>query len=254
MFQESTLKELELLFHYAVCGLLLLLRMLSRFQLSAEDSCADNVTHEERADESVDRNTDHDNCNHNSRTKLNETSMNCSTEDKFEAVNVTLNPCEAIKQHLHETRCLVNKLTAASMIIEQYPPQVLKTDAKFRASVRLAVGTAMGLHLIKPQVKCVLLNESQLVKFNSQGYLPNGELKEGEWHLPLEKERSGTLKNSAGNLDRFSGELITNIHIGMSSQCSEYIRVCFEIQEQTVLVCTVLARMDESPPFILFFL
>lgn len=52
-------------------------------------------------------------------------------------------------------------LCFSTFIIEKQPPQVLKTQTKFAATVRLLVGGKLNVHMNPPQVKAVIVSELQ---------------------------------------------------------------------------------------------
>ena len=43
--------------------------------------------------------------------------------------------------------------TGSTFIIEKQPPQVMKTNTRFTATVRLLVGAKLSVHMSPPQVK-----------------------------------------------------------------------------------------------------
>ncbi|KAG7243520.1 hypothetical protein INR49_011076, partial [Caranx melampygus] len=52
-------------------------------------------------------------------------------------------------------------LQSCTFIIEKQPPQVLKTQTKFAATVRLLVGGKLNVHMNPPQVKATIISEQQ---------------------------------------------------------------------------------------------
>lgn len=57
--------------------------------------------------------------------------------------------------------CLPDSLPLSTFIIEKQPPQVLKTQTKFAATVRLLVGGKLNVHMNPPQVKATIISEQQ---------------------------------------------------------------------------------------------
>lgn len=57
--------------------------------------------------------------------------------------------------------CLVTCVPCSTFIIEKQPPQVLKTQTKFAATVRLLVGGKLNVHMNPPQVKATIISEQQ---------------------------------------------------------------------------------------------
>ncbi|XP_056626631.1 signal transducer and activator of transcription 5B isoform X1 [Triplophysa dalaica] len=56
---------------------------------------------------------------------------------------------------------IISALVTSTFIIEKQPPQVLKTQTKFSATVRLLVGGKLNVHMNPPQVKATIINEQQ---------------------------------------------------------------------------------------------
>uniref|UniRef100_A0A3Q2CPG1 Signal transducer and activator of transcription n=1 Tax=Cyprinodon variegatus TaxID=28743 RepID=A0A3Q2CPG1_CYPVA len=56
---------------------------------------------------------------------------------------------------------IISALVTSTFIIEKQPPQVLKTQTKFAATVRLLVGGKLNVHMNPPQVKAVIVSELQ---------------------------------------------------------------------------------------------
>jgi hypothetical protein len=49
----------------------------------------------------------------------------------------------------------------SSFVIEKQPPQVLKTNTRFSATVRLLVGTKLNVHMNPPIVTVSIISEAQ---------------------------------------------------------------------------------------------
>ncbi|XP_018013071.1 signal transducer and activator of transcription 5B [Hyalella azteca] len=60
----------------------------------------------------------------------------------------------------HVTR-LLSSLVTSTFIIEKEPTQVLKTNTKFQATVRLLVGGKLNVYMTPPQVSVSIINEQQ---------------------------------------------------------------------------------------------
>ena len=54
-----------------------------------------------------------------------------------------------------------NKLQFLFLIVEKQPPQVLKTNTRFSATVRLLVGTKLNVHMSPPVVTVSIISEAQ---------------------------------------------------------------------------------------------
>uniref|UniRef100_A0A7N6A438 Signal transducer and activator of transcription n=1 Tax=Anabas testudineus TaxID=64144 RepID=A0A7N6A438_ANATE len=74
---------------------------------------------------------------------------------------------------------VISALVTSTFIIEKQPPQVLKTQTKFAATVRLLVGGKLNVHMNPPQVKAVIVSEQQakaLLKNESTHSESSGEI------------------------------------------------------------------------------
>ncbi|CAH0557720.1 unnamed protein product [Brassicogethes aeneus] len=60
-----------------------------------------------------------------------------------------------------EVTQLLSTLVTSTFIIEKQPPQVMKTNTRFTATVRLLVGGKLGVHMSPPQVKVTIISEQQ---------------------------------------------------------------------------------------------
>jgi len=56
---------------------------------------------------------------------------------------------------------LLDSLVKSSFVIEKQPPQVLKTNTRFSATIRLLVGTKLNVHMSPPVVTASIISESQ---------------------------------------------------------------------------------------------
>ncbi|KAL6474760.1 hypothetical protein MHYP_G00158000 [Metynnis hypsauchen] len=71
-------------------------------------------------------------------------------------------PTEELLKELNSTVTdIISALVTSTFIIEKQPPQVLKTQTKFAATVRLLVGGKLNVHMNPPQVKATIINEQQ---------------------------------------------------------------------------------------------
>uniref|UniRef100_A0A8C8RCK7 Signal transducer and activator of transcription n=1 Tax=Pelusios castaneus TaxID=367368 RepID=A0A8C8RCK7_9SAUR len=74
---------------------------------------------------------------------------------------------------------IISALVTSTFIIEKQPPQVLKTQTKFAATVRLLVGGKLNVHMNPPQVKATIISEQQakaLLKNESTRNESSGEI------------------------------------------------------------------------------
>jgi len=56
---------------------------------------------------------------------------------------------------------LLSNLVTGTFIIEKQPPQVMKTNTRFTATVRLLVGGQLNVHMASPSVSVSIISESQ---------------------------------------------------------------------------------------------
>ncbi|XP_066554522.1 signal transducer and activator of transcription 5B isoform X1 [Amia ocellicauda] len=71
-------------------------------------------------------------------------------------------PIEELLTELNGTITdIISALVTSTFIIEKQPPQVLKTQTKFAATVRLLVGGKLNVHMNPPQVKATIISEQQ---------------------------------------------------------------------------------------------
>ncbi|XP_013779006.1 signal transducer and activator of transcription 5B-like isoform X1 [Limulus polyphemus] len=56
---------------------------------------------------------------------------------------------------------LLSSLVTSTFVIEKLPPQVMKTNTRFTATVRLLVGGKLNVHMTPPQVRVTIISEAQ---------------------------------------------------------------------------------------------
>lgn len=96
---------------------------------------------------------------------------------------------DMLPQVLSEVTQLLSSLVTSTFIIEKQPPQVMKTNTRFTATVRLLVGGKLNVHMTPPQVKVTIISESQ-----ANVLLKNDKLaKSGEC--------SGEILNNTGTME-----------------------------------------------------
>ncbi|KAF2881123.1 hypothetical protein ILUMI_25034 [Ignelater luminosus] len=112
------------------------------------------------------------------------------------AVFNTLDPPgvqDILPQLLAEITQLLSSLVTSTFIIEKQPPQVMKTNTRFTATVRLLVGGKLNVHMTPPQVKVTIISESQ-----ANILLKNDKLGKGG-------EASGEILNNTGTMEYQQG-------------------------------------------------
>lgn len=88
---------------------------------------------------------------------------------------------------------IVNTLTYicllfSTFIIEKQPPQVMKTNTRFSATVRLLVGGKLNVNMTPPQVRVSIISEAQ-----ANALLKNDQMNKGEM--------SGEILNNTGTME-----------------------------------------------------
>lgn len=87
---------------------------------------------------------------------------------------------------------LLSSLVTSTFIIEKQPPQVMKTNTRFTATVRLLVGGKLNVHMTPPQVKVSIISESQ-----ANALLKSEKVGVGE--------ASGDILNNTGTMEYHQG-------------------------------------------------
>ena len=83
---------------------------------------------------------------------------------------------------------LLSSLVTSTFIIEKQPPQVLKKDARFTATVRLLVGGKLNVHMNPPTIKSTIISEEQ-----ARSLLKNDK--------NVKNETSGDILNNMGTME-----------------------------------------------------
>ncbi|XP_043068315.1 signal transducer and transcription activator isoform X5 [Drosophila bipectinata] len=87
-----------------------------------------------------------------------------------ELIRVQLGSEEPELLHLREQVKIAQKnLVISAFIVDKQPPQVMKTNTRFAASVRWLIGSQLGIHNNPPTVECIIMSEMQSARFVSRG-------------------------------------------------------------------------------------
>ncbi|KAL5010871.1 hypothetical protein ScPMuIL_013176 [Solemya velum] len=86
---------------------------------------------------------------------------------------------------------LLSSLVTSTFIVESQPPQVLKKDSRFSATVRLLVGGKLNIHMSPPSVKATIISESL-----ARSLLKNDQ--------KCKSETSGEIVNNTGTMEYHS--------------------------------------------------
>ncbi|XP_050099495.1 signal transducer and transcription activator isoform X1 [Anopheles aquasalis] len=68
---------------------------------------------------------------------------------------------DLLPQAMVDVTNLLKTLITNTFIIEKQPPQVMKTNTRFAATVRLLVGNTLNIKMVNPQVKVSIISEAQ---------------------------------------------------------------------------------------------
>ncbi|XP_050079990.1 signal transducer and transcription activator isoform X1 [Anopheles maculipalpis] len=68
---------------------------------------------------------------------------------------------DLLPQAMVDVTNLLKMLITNTFIIEKQPPQVMKTNTRFAATVRLLVGNTLNIKMVNPQVKVSIISEAQ---------------------------------------------------------------------------------------------
>lgn len=96
-------------------------------------------------------------------------------------------PSDAITTLKSQITSLLSSLVTSTFIIEKQPPQVMKTNTRFTATVRLLVGGKLSVHMTPPQVRVTIISEAQA------NLLLKSEMNKGE--------SSGEILNNTGTME-----------------------------------------------------
>lgn len=97
----------------------------------------------------------------------------------------------ALPDLLKGVTTLLSNLVTGTFIIEKQPPQVMKTNTRFTATVRLLVGGQLQVHMASPSVCVNIVSESQAAQLlNSTAHgsgkreeYSSGEILNGQGHM-----------------------------------------------------------------------
>merc|ERR1712062_907651 len=79
-----------------------------------------------------------------------------------------------LKQLLERITEALTNLVTGTFIIEKRPPQVMKTNTRFTATVRLLVGGVLNVHVAAPSVSVSIVSENQANQLLDSGDILNG--------------------------------------------------------------------------------
>ncbi|XP_051863017.1 signal transducer and transcription activator isoform X2 [Drosophila albomicans] len=86
-------------------------------------------------------------------------------------------------------------LVCSAFIVDKQPPQVMKTNTRFAASVRWLLGSQLGIHINAPTVECIIMSELQSQRFVSRG--THADVTTGS----LAGQSSGEIQNCSSTME-----------------------------------------------------
>eukprot|EP00095_Tigriopus_kingsejongensis_P006372 maker-scaffold42_size484952-snap-gene-3.26 protein:Tk06372 transcript:maker-scaffold42_size484952-snap-gene-3.26-mRNA-1 annotation:"signal transducer and activator of transcription 5b" len=97
---------------------------------------------------------------------------------------------------------LLDTLVKSSFVIEKQPPQVLKTNTRFSATIRLLVGTKLNVHINPPTVSVSIISEAQansLLRYGTSKRFSTGDILNNKQTMEYH-QASGQLSVSFRNM------------------------------------------------------
>ncbi|XP_017048819.1 signal transducer and transcription activator isoform X2 [Drosophila ficusphila] len=93
---------------------------------------------------------------------------------------------------LEQVQNAQKNLVCAAFIVDKQPPQVMKTNTRFAASVRWLIGSQLGLHNNPPTVECIIMSEIQAQRFVTRG---------SQMDNSLPGQSSGEIQNASSTME-----------------------------------------------------
>ncbi|KAH6929480.1 hypothetical protein HPB50_000580 [Hyalomma asiaticum] len=112
---------------------------------------------------------------------------------------------------------LLSSLVTSTFIIEKQPPQVMKTNTRFTATVRLLVGGKLNVHMTPPQVKVSIISEGQ-----ANALLKSEKVGVGE--------ASGDILNNTGTMEYHQATRQLSVSFRNMSVMDEKFALLFQSQ------------------------
>ncbi|XP_032597366.1 signal transducer and transcription activator isoform X2 [Drosophila grimshawi] len=96
---------------------------------------------------------------------------------------------------LDQVQVAQKNLVCSAFIVDKQPPQVMKTNTRFAASVRWLLGSQLGIHLNPPTVDCIIMSELQAQRFVARGTHMDVT------NSSLPGQSSGEIQNCSSNME-----------------------------------------------------
>ncbi|KAI2810217.1 Signal transducer and activator of transcription 5B [Blomia tropicalis] len=98
---------------------------------------------------------------------------------------------------------LLHRLVKSTFVIEKQPPQVMKTNTRFTATVRLLVGGKLNVHMTPPSVSVFIISEHQASILGAE---PNNLI------IPHNESAAGEILNNTGIMEYHSATKQLSAH------------------------------------------
>ncbi|KMZ02434.1 signal transducer and transcription activator isoform X2 [Drosophila simulans] len=94
---------------------------------------------------------------------------------------------------LEQVQNAQKNLVCSAFIVDKQPPQVMKTNTRFAASVRWLIGSQLGIHNNPPTVECIIMSEIQSQRFVTR----NTQMDNSS----LSGQSSGEIQNASSTME-----------------------------------------------------
>ncbi|XP_032579145.1 signal transducer and transcription activator isoform X2 [Drosophila sechellia] len=94
---------------------------------------------------------------------------------------------------LEQVQNAQKNLVCSAFIVDKQPPQVMKTNTRFAASVRCLIGSELGIHNNPPTVECIIMSEIQAQRFVTR----NTQMDNSS----LSGQSSGEIQNASSTME-----------------------------------------------------
>ncbi|XP_017479934.1 PREDICTED: signal transducer and activator of transcription 5B-like, partial [Rhagoletis zephyria] len=101
------------------------------------------------------------------------------------------------------TTQMLHRLVKSTFIIEKQPPQVMKTNTRFTATVRLLVGGKLNVHMTPPSVTVFIVSEHQVNMLGAE---------QANLILPHNESAAGEILNNTGIMEYHSATRQLSVH------------------------------------------
>ncbi|XP_055377435.1 signal transducer and transcription activator isoform X3 [Condylostylus longicornis] len=117
--------------------------------------------------------------------------------DIYKSLRIIISKLCLDERYIHEldqVSIIIEKIKQyiilSAFIVEKQPPQVMKTNTRFAATVRWLIGPQLDIYRNNPQVECIILSENQAQRFY-----------ETRHQMEPRPGSSGEIQNNIGNME-----------------------------------------------------